>query len=281
MSKDICTHPDCTNEVGSKGAKGLCPKHYRLSRPPCVVADCNKPQSGQGYCGMHYYRYQMTGDPLSTPSGRTVRHTGQTCAVEGCEQPRRKRDWCASHYSQWRNTGEVKPFERKWGTITARICEACGKEFRGRQPYCGTACKQIVYSYRRKGKRRSLSVDCVLCGAPTPTRQRKTNERLGRTDRIYCRSCTSTSAEARRYQRYGVLPEEYEAALLRGCDICGTRTEVLSVDHDHTCCPADSWAACGECNRGFLCGNCNRALGLLRDDPDIISRAREYLLAAS
>ena len=31
--------------------------------------------------------------------------------------------------------------------------------------------------------------------------------------------------------------------------------------------------------RGVLCGNCNRGLGLLQDNPEILLKAREYLLA--
>lgn len=115
MSKHICTHHECTNEVGPKGAKGLCPKHYRLSRPQCTIDGCGKIQAANGYCSMHNYRYKSTGDPLRTSSGRTVRHKGQVCAVEGCENPRRKHEWCGQHYNQWRLTGEVKPLKHLWG----------------------------------------------------------------------------------------------------------------------------------------------------------------------
>lgn len=56
-----------------------------------------------------------------------------------------------------------------------------------------------------------------------------------------------------------------------GCAICGgppVGKEHLSVDHCHET---------GEV-RGLLCDNCNLAIGLLQDDPNIVTSARAYLL---
>lgn len=72
---------------------------------------------------------------------------------------------------------------------------------------------------------------------------------------------------------YGVTPEEYDAQLAKQggvCAICGGLNESgrkLSVDHDHKTREF----------RGILCDNCNCGLGNLRDDPEIIKKALEYL----
>jgi hypothetical protein len=77
-----------------------------------------------------------------------------------------------------------------------------------------------------------------------------------------------------RISAYGLSDEDYEAMLEAQdyrCAIClepeqnGNR---LSVDHDHS----HKHAV-----RGLLCSKCNSAIGLLRDDADVVQRAAEYL----
>lgn len=78
--------------------------------------------------------------------------------------------------------------------------------------------------------------------------------------------------------KYGVTYEFYEELLEKQnhrCAICGqseTRKSngvpiLMAVDHDH-----DTGKI-----RGVLCNNCNRALGLLKDDTDVLRKAIEYL----
>jgi hypothetical protein len=71
--------------------------------------------------------------------------------------------------------------------------------------------------------------------------------------------------------RYGM--DEAEADFLMNaqgglCAICGVEP-AEHVDHDHHT---------GKI-RGILCFNCNGALGRFEDDPDIMERAIEYLVA--
>ncbi len=56
------------------------------------------------------------------------------------------------------------------------------------------------------------------------------------------------------------------------CEICGcgpeTRATVLYIDHCHKT----------RKFRGLICQKCNSALGLLKDDPQIVASALQYLL---
>lgn len=73
---------------------------------------------------------------------------------------------------------------------------------------------------------------------------------------------------------YGVTPEWFDATLVAqgGCAICAVTDAAKrggwNVDHDH---------ATGKV-RGVLCGHCNRAIGSLKDDPDVCVSAAKYLI---
>ena len=72
-------------------------------------------------------------------------------------------------------------------------------------------------------------------------------------------------------RKYGLNLESYQEILESQafkCAICLAETdETLHVDHCH-----DTGVV-----RGLLCGNCNRALGLLKENSEIVSRAAKYL----
>ena len=73
---------------------------------------------------------------------------------------------------------------------------------------------------------------------------------------------------------FGISLDEYNKMFdsQQGCcAICGTHQSSLSkslaVDHDHIT---------GKV-RGLLCNKCNAALGLLKDDPEVVKKAAGYL----
>jgi len=71
-----------------------------------------------------------------------------------------------------------------------------------------------------------------------------------------------------RLKKYKVDREAYEALKEQGCPICVKPfKQTPCFDHCHNT---------GDF-RGLLCRRCNAAIGLLRDCPDTLSRATEYL----
>jgi hypothetical protein len=71
--------------------------------------------------------------------------------------------------------------------------------------------------------------------------------------------------------RYGINLDRYNELLLEQGGVCAVchidKAERLHVDHDHNTGVV----------RGLLCGSCNRAIGLMKDDTDILNSAIEYL----
>jgi hypothetical protein len=99
----------------------------------------------------------------------------------------------------------------------------------------------------------------------------------------YCKPCHNTRTKRDKQRlyggqrnfllklRYGVTEEEITAlAAAQGstCAVCRIRPP-HHVDHDHTT----------RTVRGILCFNCNGALGRFGDDPLVLDRAIEYLVA--
>ena len=97
---------------------------------------------------------------------------------------------------------------------------------------------------------------------------------------LYCSEfCRSYAVTENYYKRvYGLSIKEYLDIAERQsfvCAICGQEnfpmkdcsTGLLVVDHDHI---TDEV-------RGLLCHNCNRALGLLKDNTEVLSSAINYL----
>ena len=110
---------------------------------------------------------------------------------------------------------------------------------------------------------------CRACGRDKQAEWRKANRNKS----------TRIATDCHRRKKFGIEPHEYDAMLESQdgvCAICkgtcGTtpsgNQRALALDHDH---------ATGAI-RGILCAHCNRALGLLKDSPDLLAAAHAYLV---
>jgi Recombination endonuclease VII len=160
---------------------------------------------------------------------------------------------------------------------SGKNCKVCG-DFKpledfyanpaGRQGRC-PECKECTKARRKVWYQRNREREIARVGAW----QRRNPEKLAAQRR------QSTDVRARKYRewhlrkRFGLTIDVYGALLAAQdgtCAICSTPTEndsALHVDHDHET---------GRV-RGLLCMRCNNALGLLRDDPEVLSNAVDYL----
>jgi len=126
---------------------------------------------------------------------------------------------------------------------------------------------------------------CNRCGIEKPVEGFYRNSRSSDGLQGYCKQCdkirreTPERMEAKKHsawlgqlKKYGITESEYNQMFsdqMGLCRIC-QKPEVdirLAVDHDHET---------GKV-RGLLCKRCNMAIGLLDDDPQIVTSAALYL----
>lgn len=112
------------------------------------------------------------------------------------------------------------------------------------------------------------------CKACQQAYQREMGEKYRRDGRYREKPYITIKAKRARYKHvkklYNLTPVAYDDLMTQAvwaCQICYTNSSFLCIDHIH---------ATGEV-RGILCKPCNLAIGLLRDDPDILANAIDYL----
>lgn len=201
-----CSVDDCTRQVGTKGARGLCPLHYgRLLR----IGSTELPTR------------ETMGD--------------RTCSADGCELPARKLGLCAAHYTHKRRHGDANaPQVHRWATD--RACAACGATDwppNGRRRFCSGAC-QARWSYH--GGASATQRCCDRCGMLVDLTVRSTKSgRIKRSDTKLCDLCYGAH-----YTRHKTSPAVLARRDGTDCGICGDPVDMslrkpdlfrASVDH--------------------------------------------------
>ncbi|QBP33246.1 endonuclease VII [Gordonia phage BrutonGaster] len=142
-------------------------------------------------------------------------------------------------------------------TATVRTCQQCSAKFsRTSRSQSLQLCQDCDGVYAR----------CIRCGEfkSTDLFNAHKSRRNGIDNK--CREC---DADRKLRERYGISLAEYKDLLDEQdgkCAICHTVAK-LHVDHCHVT---------GK-KRGLLCSQCNTAIGLLKEDLNLLSRAAEYL----
>lgn len=254
----------------------------------CKEKGCLRPAKTRGWCGAHYARHQR-GKPMDAPL-RATSVVGRPCSVEGCTKPGTRssdgKPMCSRHkMADWRI--------RQW-QCAEPDCVKLGTHGRGLCP------KHYAQSVRVADERPRCSLDgceqpaisrtyCVMhyqrwakYGEPGEATARKAAAYKA-TDLCGVRGCERRAqskgycnTHRRRLARFGLAHDELETMLRKQggkCAICrarkpGTSSGEWCVDHDHVT---------GQV-RGLLCGKCNSGIGFLKDDPEVIRAALQYVI---
>lgn len=131
------------------------------------------------------------------------------------------------------------------------------------------------------GKRRGKAIEWeCLCDCGKTTFVASNNLRSGAVKSCGCLIASGNLRKDKKRQRnlylkrtYGITTEEYESILNKqnnSCVICSEKfvsNKNTHVDHDHNTNEV----------RGLLCKSCNQGIGLLKDNPNILLNAYNYL----
>lgn len=186
------------------------------------------------------------------------------CSVEKCDRKRFGRGYCQAHYLRHMRGSDLNAPIKPQRVAYWCSVEGCDRPHKARG-LCGLHHARLLRGasledpkQRQDGSRRCEVREC---------------ER-GHVSSGFC------GRHYHAFKKYRLTPQEMFERDTATCQICGSHPEggvVLSVDHDHSCCPGEE--TCGKCVRGFLCVNCNRGLGCFKDRDDVLKKAWGYLQA--
>jgi len=155
--------------------------------------------------------------------------------------------------------------------LMCSVCHSAKPEvdfYRNRRTKTGfrEECKECFSQYVRQWRAKNRDKVKVYRGKERDLLQRKKRDNP---------KWWATTIKRRLLRReYGLSLEEYEIMEADGCAICGVKRSKngrrLSVDHNH---------ATGKV-RGLLCNECNFSVGLMRERPELLERAAQYIMVS-
>lgn len=239
-------------------------------------------------CGLHYQRwYRSTpkeerGEWVKTYKPRPDKAkwlnadgSRMECLVETCEKDAYYHGMCRMHDSRVKRNGTaelVRSRTNEDGTWKECSVSTCDK------PVLASGLCTSHYQRNAKG----VDVENIpdrydICPVFECGRRKVPSSEI-------CKRCNQFR------WRYSLTVEQVIRFWLpenRVCSNSGCRSvERLHMDHDHSCCGAQSHpqsnkVSCGECVRGWLCHPCNTSLGQLQENPQIIRGLLEFLEESS
>lgn len=192
------------------------------------------------------------------------------CAFDSCGLPSARKGLCNGHSQQHYKGIELKPLKKRRSTKSLNEIEVfCSFDPCNREAWEAGLCRGH-YNHKFQGKELA-----VLVGTPGYTRDKGFCSVSFCNEDNYCNSLCKNHYWS--FSHLAVTKEHFlqimDSAV--GCEICGSTSRRLVIDHDHRCCK--SGRGCAKCIRGLLCQSCNTSLGKFQDSVDVLSKAIAYL----
>lgn len=192
-----------------------------------------------------------------------------TCTVPGCTRPHKLRGYCNAHAQRFRRGVKVDVPLRSRDMTPKEHCSApdCLEPVKAKGLCQMHYARLLRHGFTKYPNRKNAPKPCSVTGCE---------------NHLYASGMCNQHYMRRRnlHEKYGITPADADRILAQQggvCAICrgqprkvhGISLKVTDwcVDHSHVTNKV----------RGLLCDHCNRAIGLLRDDPEILRRAAAYL----
>ena len=142
---------------------------------------------------------------------------------------------------------------------------------------CNTEKELTEFPFRNKAKG-TYRTECKACKQDYQKEYLKSylvkyREKHKETYASYRKEWKAKNRSKIRTQKYDLTPEEFESLEQQQnnkCKICETDCSLV-IDHCHSTNKV----------RGLLCNSCNTALGFMKDNPNTLIKAAEYLKSTS
>lgn len=192
----------------------------------------------------------------------------ETCTLEGCDNPHKARGYCQTHYAQLKRgmTPRIVPKRMMEQPETCQADEGCDRAAKTKG-LCETHYARLLrHGYTHYRNRTRPHKTCTVAGC----------ENILSANGM----CNAHYSRSRWWKDYGVDAHDFAAMSAAQGDVCALckksetivdgasrRVKSLALDHCHTTNKL----------RGLLCSSCNRAIGLLKDDPELMRKAADYV----
>ena len=276
MEYTECNQANCGNPVFSLG---LCRKHYEQERlataAPCSFLGCENKSYRGDLCAKHYRE--------------KIRSQHPKCTVAGCNEPQKtlKSGLCEKHLFRFTRHGTVEqPRRSDWGSRESHplyqtyywhrrkvngMCDEWKKDF--------WAFVEAVSPKPENCTLRRLNESKPIGPSNWTWKEKTSSKDKALYAKLWRMRNPEKAKNADLKKHFGITLDEYcamEAAQNGACAICGSKEEVLDKNGIPRKMPVDH---CHKTNkiRALLCTPCNRALGLFKDDPDVLRKAADYV----
>jgi len=272
-----CKVSSCGNPVFSTG---VCRKHYEQERlkvaSPCSVSGCIKKAYRGVLCITHYRVHQLSKRPL--------------CDVPNCGAPQKNLTLglCTKHEFRSRKHGSLEsPRKADWGAreVHPLYSTWCWHKRKGTSGMCAQWQSNFWdFVAVVKEKPDGATLRKVNQKAPIGPNNWEWRESHNSEDKaVYQREWRKRNPERSKNndlkKSYGITLVEYEVLLQNQegkCAICKNPERTMDKDGGPRRMPVDHDHNTGVV-RGLLCTPCNRALGMFKDNVEVLKAAIAYI----